>query len=179
MGADYGTQIVGNHFTGGTIYNDVYTGTAISLTASLWSASSGNGAFPLPAGWTALPNLGTVINQNTIQDSVGGIVIGVRHAVNYWEGLVVSSSETGREFLTASVTNNTFEFRLQLSQFMVIFLCCGRKQSRREFDTADRDHRQRFQCGGPWTLWEPAISLDDRQCHHRQQFRPIDLHRSN
>ena len=109
-GEDYGTQIIGNHFTGGTIYDDVYTGTAISLIASLWSASSGNGAFPLPAGWTALPNLGTVINQNTIQDSVGGIVIGVGHAVNYWEGLVVSSSEIGREFLTASVTNNAFVF---------------------------------------------------------------------
>ena len=71
-GEDYGTQIIGNHFTGGTIYNDVYTGTAISLIASLWSALRGTGAFPLPAGWTALPNLGTVINQNTIQDSVGG-----------------------------------------------------------------------------------------------------------
>ncbi len=60
-GEDYGTQIIGNHFIGGTIYNDVYTGTAISLIASLWSAPSGTGAFPLPAGWTALPNLGTVI----------------------------------------------------------------------------------------------------------------------
>jgi hypothetical protein len=109
-GEDYGTQIIGNHFIGGTTYNGDYTGTAISLSASLWSASSGNGAFPLPAGWTALPDLGTTIAQNTIQDSLGGIVIGVAHTVNYWEGLITSSSETGREFLTASVTENTFEF---------------------------------------------------------------------
>jgi hypothetical protein len=109
-GDDYGTQIIGNHFTGGTIYDDVYTGTAISVTSSLWTTPSGTGAFPLPAGWTALPNLGTVIEQNTIQDSLGGIVIGVQHDLNYWAGFVASESETGREFLTASVTNNTFEF---------------------------------------------------------------------
>jgi hypothetical protein len=109
-GEDYGTQIIGNHFTGGTIYNNVYTGAAVSLSASLWSASSGNGAFPLPTGWTALPSLGTIIKQNTIQDSVGGIVIGVQHAVNYWVGSITSSSETGRVYLSASVTDNLFEF---------------------------------------------------------------------
>ncbi len=47
-GEDYGTVITGNHFIGGTIYDDGYNGTAISLGASLGSAASGDGAFPLP-----------------------------------------------------------------------------------------------------------------------------------
>ena len=59
-GEDYGTRITGNHFIGGTTYNTVYTGMAISLGAAINSAPSGYGAFPLPAAWTALPNLGTV-----------------------------------------------------------------------------------------------------------------------
>jgi hypothetical protein len=109
-GEDYGTRVVANHFIGGTIYDTVYTGTAISLGAGAYSAPSGNGAFPLPAGWTTLPNLGTVIEGNTIQDSLGGITIGVQHAVSYWESHVITPSETGRVFLTASVTDNTFEF---------------------------------------------------------------------
>ena len=36
--------------------------------------------FPLPPGWTALPDLGTLIDGNTIQDSLGGILIGVEHS---------------------------------------------------------------------------------------------------
>ena len=43
------------------------------------SAASGSGAFPLPEGWTALPNLGTVVEDNTIRDFLGGIVVGVQH----------------------------------------------------------------------------------------------------
>ncbi len=98
-------------------------------------------------------------------------MIGVEHAVNYWEGLVVSSSETGREFVTASVTDNTFEFDSSFLSSWAASYCCGRKQSRREFHTADHHHRQRFQRGGPWTLRQPAISLDGRQCHHRQRHQ--------
>jgi hypothetical protein len=54
--------------------------------------------------------LGADIENNVIQDSLGGIIIGVQHGVNYWEGKVTSASETGRVFFTALVTGNTFEF---------------------------------------------------------------------
>ena len=75
---------MGNHFIGGTIYDDGYNGTAIILGAALSSAGSQGGAFPLPGSWTALPSLGAVIQDNIIQDSLAGIQIGVEHNVNYW-----------------------------------------------------------------------------------------------
>ncbi len=109
-GDDFGTSITGNHFLGGTTYDDGYTGTAIMLGATLASAPGGDGAFPMPLGWTALPSLGSILAGNTIDDSLGGIIIGVEHEVNYWESLVTSSSETGRVYVTAAVTDNTFEW---------------------------------------------------------------------
>jgi hypothetical protein len=109
-GDDFGTQIIGNQFIGGTIYDNVYTGTSINLTAAIGSDGGGNGAFPLPWGWTALPDLGGVVEGNTIRDSLGGIILGVQHGVNYWAAQVGSSSETGRVYFTASVTQNTFEW---------------------------------------------------------------------
>ena len=103
-GADYGSRITNNQFIGGSSGSPVYTETAISVTSLISSAASGTGAFPFPQGWTALPNLGTVVEGNTIRDFLGGIVVG-RHStgVNYWQALVESSSETGRVFVTASV----------------------------------------------------------------------------
>ena len=68
-GEDYGTLIAGNQFIGGTTYNTVYTGMAISLGAAINSAASGDGSVSITAGWTALPNLGAVIEDNTIEDS--------------------------------------------------------------------------------------------------------------
>ena len=109
-GGDFGSYIVGNKFIGGTIYGSGYTGTAISLGAAIASAPSGNGAFPLPAGWTALPNLGATVEDNTIDDSLGGIIIGVQHSIDYWAAEVGSASETGRVFLTAAVISNTFQY---------------------------------------------------------------------
>ena len=55
------------------------------MTSVVGSAASGIGAFPLPEGWTALPNFGTVVQDNTIRDFLGGIVVGVQHYLNYWE----------------------------------------------------------------------------------------------
>jgi hypothetical protein len=109
-GADYGTRITNNHFVGGTSASPLYTQTAISLTSVIDSTASGTGAFPLPQGWTALPNLGTVVQGNTIRDFLGGMVIGVQHWVDYWRAKVESSSETGRVYVTASVTGNVFEY---------------------------------------------------------------------
>jgi hypothetical protein len=125
-GEDYGSRIAGNKFVGGTIYNNVYTGTAINLGAPIASAPAGNGAFPLPAAWTALPNLGTIIEGNTIVDSLGGIVIGVQHAVNYWEARVLTASETGRVYLTAAVTGNAFVYDASfLSAWAASARACG------------------------------------------------------
>ena len=84
---------------------------AISLGAAINSAPSGSGAFPLPAGWTALPNLGAVIEDNTIEDSLGGIIIGVQHGVNYWGSVRrLQLPRPGVCFVTATVIDNTFEF---------------------------------------------------------------------
>jgi hypothetical protein len=109
-GQDYGSRIAGNDFVGGTNYDNVYTGAAIIVGAPISSAASGDGPFPLPQGWTALPDLGTIIEDNTIDDSLGGIIIGVQHTINYWVAQVYSSSETGRVFLTATVSANSFEY---------------------------------------------------------------------
>jgi hypothetical protein len=109
-GEDYGTAIVGNHFIGGTIYDDGYNGTAINLGGAIASASTQGVAFPMPWGWTALPSLGATIAGNTIQDSLGGVQIAVEHYINYWASTVNSTSLTGRVFVTATVTGNTFEW---------------------------------------------------------------------
>jgi len=109
-GEDFGSRIVGNTIIGGTTYENRYTGTAISLMAAIGSQASGTGAFPLPPGWTALPDYGAVVEGNTIRNSLGGILLGVQHGVNYWAAQVTSSSETGRVFFASSVTQNTFEW---------------------------------------------------------------------
>ena len=109
-GADYGTTITGNVFVGGSTSSQFETPSAIALTATIGSAASGVGTFPLPSGWTALPNLGTVVENNTIQDFLGGIVLGTLHWLNYWEVQVGTNSETGRVFLTATVSDNVFTF---------------------------------------------------------------------
>lgn len=109
-GDDFATRISGNQIIGGSIYNTGYTGAAIAVTASIGSQSTGNGPFPLPSGWTALPDLGAVIEGNTIKDSLAGVVVGVQHGENYWAVTVDSASETGRVYFTASVTQNTFEW---------------------------------------------------------------------
>ncbi len=109
-GADFGSRIIGNEFVGGSSSGNVSDGTAISITSGIDSAPEGSGEFPLPSGWTALPNLGAVVEDNTIRDFPDGILVGVEHAVNYWQALVVSSSETGRVFVTASVESNVFEY---------------------------------------------------------------------
>ena len=176
-GEDYGTVITGNHFIGGTIYDDGYNGTAISLGATIGSAASGDGAFPLPWGWTALPNLGAIIEDNTIQDSLGGILIGVEHDVNYWAAQVTSASETGRVFVTATVTGNTFEFDAAFLQAWASAVRRRGEQSRRDFHAPDGDHRQRLELRGPRALRQPAVPLDRRRCDLRQRRHPADLRR--
>src|SRR5262249_41136101 len=77
-GEDFGTRITGNHFTGGTTYDNGYSGTAIRLGSAIGSAPSGRGAFPLPEGWTGLASLGAGIARG---DPVGGFMVGVEHSV--------------------------------------------------------------------------------------------------
>lgn len=109
-GEDFGTTIRANEFLGASIYDDGYNGMAILLGGVIDSAATTGVAFPMPWGWTALPNLGTVIEDNTIEDSLGGIEIGVNHAVNYWTSTVTTASEEGRVFVSATVVDNTFEW---------------------------------------------------------------------
>ena len=175
-GEDYGSRIKGNTFLGGSSGNTVFTDTAISLTAEIGSAPSGTGAFPLPAGWTALPNLGTVVEDNTIRDFLGGIMVGVQHDVNYWQAEVETDSETGRVFLTASV-RATSSSMIRLSFRVVGVVCFLRQQSRADVDAADGDDRQRLEPAGSRPLRQPAISLDGRRRHHRQRCRFADLRR--
>ena len=73
-GEDYGTLIIGNQYHRRNDIRQRFTRERRSrLEPAFDSAAGGSGAFPLPAGWTALPNLGAVIEDNTIQDSLGGI----------------------------------------------------------------------------------------------------------
>lgn len=109
-GEDYGITITGNHFIGGTIFDNGYAGTAISLGAAISSSSSTGVAFPLPWGWTALPSLGATITDNIIQDSLGGIQVSVEHTEDYWTSTITSTSLDGRVYLTATITGNTFEY---------------------------------------------------------------------
>ena len=171
-GEDYGTTIVGNHFIGGTIYDDGYNGTAIILGAAIGSAGSQGGAFPLPEGWTALPSLGAVIEDNTIQDSLGGIQIGVEHNVNYWASQVTSTSLTGRVFVSATVTGNTFEFD---SAFLQAWASAVRRRGQRPravLDAPDHHDRQRLELRGPRARRQPAIPLDRRRCDDPLRQRP-------
>jgi hypothetical protein len=109
-GADYGSRITNNQFDGGSSASPVYTQTAISITSVIDSTASGTGTFPLREGWTALPNLGTVVQGNTIRDFLGGIIVGVEHWLDYWQAKVESSSETGRVYVTASIAGNVFQY---------------------------------------------------------------------
>ncbi len=176
-GEDYGTRIVGNHIIGGTIYDDGYTGTAIELGADIDSAASGSGADPMPWGWTALPNLGAVVEDNVIQDSLGGILIGVGHGDNYWAAQVGSTSETGRVFLTATVTGNTFEYDASFLQAWASAYLADGNDPARDLHAADRDHRQRLERRGTRALRQPTVPLDRRRRVDRQRQRPADLRR--
>ena len=176
-GEDYGSRIIGNHFIGGTIYDNVYTGTAISLGAAIGSAASGTGAFPLPAGWTALPNLGTVIEDNTIDDSLGGIVIGVQHGVNYWEAQVDSTSETGRVFLTASVTSNMFEYD---SSFLSSWAAASVADGNDPAETSTPPTvtiGSGFSAEAPGPYGSPRFPWTVGNADHRQRQRLADLRR--
>ena len=87
-----GSRIVGNHFIGGTTYDDGYNGHGDHAGGHHRLGGQRARRFPLPWGWTALPNLGAIVEDNTIQDSLGGILIGVEHGVNYWTSRSVSTS---------------------------------------------------------------------------------------
>ena len=98
---NFGMRVIGNHFVGGSVWDGNATGTSITLEAGTASAASGTGAYPLPPDWTVMPNLGSVIEGNVIQDSLGGIdiLIGTN-----------PQSTTGRVYITETIVGNTFEW---------------------------------------------------------------------
>ena len=55
-------------------------------------------------------------------------MIGVQHSLNYWGAVVGTASETGRVFVTASVTRNTFQYDPELPQLVGGCLCCRRQR---------------------------------------------------
>ncbi len=178
-GEDYGSQVIGNTFIGGTLYNNSYTGTAISVGAALGSSPTASGPFPLPPGWTALPDLGTIIQNNTIRDSLGGIVIGVQHAVNYWVAQVGSASETGRVYLTASVSNNRFEFDAAfLGTWAAAYAQDGNDPSQNSTPPT-LTIGSGWSARGPRPIRQPALPLDRRQRHDRKRQRRPDIRRSD
>ena len=119
-----------------------------------------------------------MVQGNTIRDFLGGIVVGVQHFLNYWEARVESSSETGRVFVTASVTGNVFEYDAAFLSCVVGVLCFLRQQSRRDVDAAAGDDRKRLEPAGSGPLRQPALSLDCRRGRHRQRCRFADFRRS-
>jgi hypothetical protein len=104
---DFGTLVIGNHLTGGGLVAGNYTGAAIVVGANFDAPLSPNAL----EGNTPLPSLGTVIEDNVIQDALGGVEIGVEHNSTYWltTPAVGSASETGRVYVTATVIGNVFE----------------------------------------------------------------------
>ena len=175
-GEDYGFKITGNHIIGGTIYGTVYTGTAISVGAT-YSAGGGSGAFPIPAGWTPLPNLGAVIEDNIIQDALGGIEIGVMHGANYWAATVVTASDTGRVYVTATVTGNTFEFDSSFLSSWATASVADRNNPAENTTPPTITVGSSFTAEGGGTIRQSSISLDSRQRLDRQRQRPADFRR--
>jgi Fibronectin type III domain len=112
-GNEYGTRLIGNTFIGGGAFGtNGTTGAAIVVTTYLDTPpTSGAGvAYPLPQGWTAPPTLGILVEDNIIDDSLGGIVVGVNHYINSGSGLITSASLFGRVYVTATIVGNTFEW---------------------------------------------------------------------
>ena len=110
---DFGTRIIGNDLVGGSTVVGDTVGTAIMVLAT----PGGNGPDgTLPANWTIMPVLGTLIEDNVIEDALGGIEIGGEHNFAFYDGnddgpTVVST--TGRVYVTATVIGNAFEWDQQ------------------------------------------------------------------
>jgi len=112
-GNTYGTRIIGNQVSYGATYSTFFPSLAIQIGAGTDTGQTDNGnattsvPYPLPKGWTASPNLDTVVENNAFRDSLG-IFVGVEHFTHYWDDTDHSSPGTGRVYLTAAVIGNTF-----------------------------------------------------------------------
>jgi hypothetical protein len=109
-GLDFGTRIIGNELEGGSLVLSNTAGDAIVVNATT-GPNTANGT--IPAGWTVLPALGTVIEDNVILDAMGGIQLGGEHGFSFYNGAddgTTTITTTGRVFLTATVVGNEFEW---------------------------------------------------------------------
>ena len=101
--------------------------------------------FRCPQGWTALPNLGAIVEGNTIRDFLGGIMVGSH--LNYWGAAVESNSETGQLFVSASAI-------ITCSNMIRLFSVCGPprilpgQRPRPDIVAAAPDHWQRLERRG-------------------------------
>ena len=85
VGAQFGTEVVGNTFTGGVA----------AVRAAAYPTEA-----PGTWGWSHTPWLGGRIESNTIQDSRGGLIVSVSHG-----GEVLNNS--GRLYLSTTIRGNT------------------------------------------------------------------------
>lgn len=105
-GGNFGTRVIGNHFTGGGGVQDNQTGAAI-LVGSWSTVNSASGTL-LPPNWTYIPDLGIIVEDNIIEDSLGGIEVGSWHGDSYL-GTLGSLTTSGRVYVSATVIGNVFE----------------------------------------------------------------------
>jgi hypothetical protein len=112
-GDAYGTRIIGNSVSYGSVYNGVFPGVAMLIGAGTNSAATDLSTptpgvpYYLPANWTTLPDLGSIIQGNSFRNSLG-LVVGVEHSVSYYSGTNELAVSTGRVYETASVIATTF-----------------------------------------------------------------------
>ena len=121
-------------------------------------------AFPLPWGWTALPNFGAIdrgqhdpgfARRHPDRGESRASTTGPRRSA--------APASTGRVYVSATVTSNTFEFD---SSFLQAWAPPVRRAGQRpvgDLDAPDHHDRQRLELRGPRALCRPAVPLDRRR----------------
>jgi hypothetical protein len=97
-GYQFGVQILGNHFTGGTSF--LFT----SIT------TNNNSTTPFPWGWTHTPNFGGAVDGNTFEDVAGAGLIAVNHSTdpNVTNNSIESNND--RTYFSGEFVNNVFKY---------------------------------------------------------------------
>ena len=112
-GNNFGTRIIGNQVSYGSVYNGVFPQVAMLIGAGTNSGATSGTSYNLPLNWTTLPSLGTIIQGNTFRNSLG-LVLGVEHFISSYSAQNETALSTGRVYLTASVLQNTFTWNSSL-----------------------------------------------------------------
>ena len=114
-GNTFGDQIIGNQVTYASTWQGVFPPVAMVIGAGTNSGSTDNLTpdqavpYPLPSNWTTVPNLGVIVDGNTLRDSLG-IELGIEPYMAYYSAQDELALSTGRVYFTGSVVSNTFEW---------------------------------------------------------------------